>query len=206
VINAAFKWAKRDTGVWLYDGVGDMELTAILDAYPVSMATRTYTIGKTRGIVTSRYGLQLVPYWDVAARPPIDRLLIPGGTSTDHLDASLTGVEERIAAPVIRVHDAARPRFPFEAPLEDLAREQNVPIAAFANKRLEYRAPSVQLVGRGWPVLLMLQPVLIGLVGAALVWWLTRRRDRRRQQRIQSASASPMAPAAPTDPSIGVVA
>ncbi len=197
-LNAAFKWAKRDLGVWMYDGVGDLELAAVLDAYPVSMAVRTYTVGATRGIVTSRYGLQLVPYWDVAELPAVDRLLVPGGTSAAQTDASLTAVAGRISALITRIHDAARPQFAFEVPVEDLAREENVPTAAFATKRLEYRAPTLQLVGAGWPVLLTLQPVLIGAVGVALVRWFTRRGDRRRRQRrIQHAPASSMGPAAP---------
>ncbi len=181
LLNGAFNWSKSDTGVWVYDGIGDMELSAVLDTYPVSLATRTYTVGATRGIITSHYGLQLVPHWDVAALPSVDRLLVPGSPSTAHTDASLSALEGRIAAPIVRLHGPARPRPAFEAPLEDLARQENVPTAAFANKRLEYRAPSVQLVGRGWPVLLMLQPVLIGSLGVGLVLWLTRRYDRRRR-------------------------
>ena len=74
LLNGAFKWAKSDTGVWVYDGIGDMELAAVLDAYPVSLATRTYTVGATGGIVTSHVGLQLIPHWDLAALPAVDRL------------------------------------------------------------------------------------------------------------------------------------
>ncbi len=183
LLNGAFNWAKSDTGVWVYDGIGDMELSAVLDAYPVSLATRTYTVGATRGVVTSHAGLQLVPHWDVAELPSVDRLLVPGSPSAAHTDASVSALEGRMAAPIIRLHDPARPRPAFEAPLEDLARQENVPTAAFANKRLEYRGSTLQLVGAGWPVLLTLQPVLIGGVSVGLVLWLTRRRDQRRPQR-----------------------
>jgi AraC family transcriptional regulator, transcriptional activator FtrA len=190
LFNAAFDWAKRDLGVWVYDGVGDMELTAVLDAYPVSLNTRTYTVGASRQIVTTQYGLDLVPHWDAAALPPVERLLVPGGPSTAQTNASLTAVEGRVAAPITRLHDGAPARFAFEAALEDLARDQNVPIAAFANKRLEYRAASLQLVGPGWPLLLTLQPLLIGAGGVALVLWLTRRRQRGLQLGGASSSTS----------------
>jgi hypothetical protein len=108
-------------------------------------------------------------------------------------------VEGQIAAPIVRLHDNEQPRPAFEAPLEDLARQTNVPTAAFANKRLEYRGSSLQLAGSGWPLLLMLQPLLIGGLGVGLAQWLIRRRDRRRRlhrfQQAQAASAAPAGPA-----------
>jgi hypothetical protein len=105
-------------------------------------------------------------------------------------------VEGQIAAPIVRLHDSPQPRPAFEAPLEDLARQTNVPTATFANKRLEYRGATLQLVGSGWPLLLMLQPLLIGGLGVGLAQWLMRWRDLRRQQhRIHQAHASSMAPA-----------
>jgi AraC family transcriptional regulator, transcriptional activator FtrA len=195
VLNGAFKWVKPDTGVWVYDGIGDMELSAVLDAYPVSLATHIYTVGDSRRTMTTQYGLHVVPHWDVAALPSVDRLLVPGGPSTAQTNTSLAAVEGQIAAPIVRLHDSAQPRPAFEAPLEDLARQTNVPTAAFANKRLEYRAASLQLVGPRWPILLILQPLLIGAAGIGLAWWIIRRRDLRRQQhRLQQAHASSMAP------------
>ena len=182
LLNAAFEWSKRDLGVWLYDGIGDLELSAVLDSYPVSLATRTYTVADARRVVTTQYGLQIVPHWDVAALPSVDRFLVPGGPNVAATNASLTAVEGRIEAPIVRLHDGGQPRFAFDAPMEDLARSQNLPIAAFANKRAEYRGASLQLAGAGWPVLLMLQPLVIGGLGAGLAHWLIRRQQDRRQQ------------------------
>jgi hypothetical protein len=89
-------------------------------------------------------------------------------------------------------------RAPLEAPLEALARETNVPTAAFATKRVEYRGSSLQLNGAGWPYLLILQPLLIGGLGVGLARWIARGYDRRRQQhRIQHAEAASIASAAP---------
>jgi putative intracellular protease/amidase len=180
LLNAAFAWSKRDLGVWVYDGIGDLELAAVLDAYPVSLGARSYTVSEARRVVTTRYGLQLVPHWDAAALPAVERLIVPGGPSAAATDASLAAVAGQIEAPIVRLHDSARPRFAFEAPLEDLAREMNVPTAAFATKRLEYRAASLGLAGASWPILLMLQPLLIGGFGVGLARWLVRRSDWRR--------------------------
>jgi AraC family transcriptional regulator, transcriptional activator FtrA len=199
LLNAAFDWSKRDLGVWVYDGVGDMELAAVLDAYPVSLATRTYTVADARRVVTTQYGLQLIPHWDVATLPIVDRFLVPGAPSTTQTPASLKAVEGRIAAPITRLHDSAQLRFAFEAPLEDLAQDQSVPIAAFANKRLEYRASTLQLVGPGWPLFLLLQPLLIGGLGVGLARWIIRGYDRRRQQRRNQHGLVSMAPAGPAN-------
>ena len=196
LLNAAFDWSKRDLGVWVYDGIGDMELTAVLDAYPVSLATRTYTVADARRVVATQYGLQLIPHWDVASLPAVDRFLVPGGPSTGQTDASLQAVQGRIDAPIVRLHDSAQPRFAFEAPMEDLARETNVPTAAFATKRVEYRGSSLQLTGAGWPLLLMLQPLLIGGLGVGLARSIVRSYDRRRQ-RGQTAQAKSLVSAEP---------
>ncbi len=163
----------------------------MLDAYPVALATRTYTIGATRGIVTSQYGLQLMPHWNISRIPSVDRLLVPGSTSMTHTDASLVAVAGRLTAAIVRLHDNAQPRFAFEAPLEDLAREENVLMRPSPNKRLEYRAAARQLIGTGWPVLLLLQPLLIGGLGVVLALWLTRRYDRQRYRRSIQQAADP---------------
>jgi putative intracellular protease/amidase len=195
LLNGAFNWAKRDLGVWLYDGIGDMELTAVLDAYPVSLGARTYTVADARRVVTTHYGLQLIPHWAAAPLPAIDRFLVPGAPSTVATNASLAAVEGRIEVPIVRLHDSAQPRFAFEAPMEDLARDQNVPIAAFANKRVEYRGSSLRLDGAGWPLLLILEPLLIGGLGVGLARWIFRGYDRRQQQRNQEARDVSLAPA-----------
>ena len=189
LLNAAFKWDKRELGVWLYEGVGDLELAAVLDAYPPTMSARTYTVAATRDILTTQYGLQLVPHWGMGALPDIDRLLVPGGPDTAAMDASLTATEGSITAPITRIHAGEAHRTAFEAPVEDVARDQNVPSAAFAAKRMEYRGAGLQIAGPGWPLLLVLQPLLIGGAGLALAWWLTHRGGRR-QKRLQQAVAT----------------
>jgi AraC family transcriptional activator FtrA len=93
------------------------------------------------------------------------------------------------------LHDSAQPRFAFESPLEDLAREIDVPTAAFATKRVEYRGSSLQLDGAGWPLLLILEPLLIGGLGVGLARWIFRGYDRRQQQCNQEARDMSLAPA-----------
>jgi AraC family transcriptional activator FtrA len=190
LLNAAFKWDKRELGVWLYDGVGDLELAAVLDAYPPTMSARTYTVAATRGLVSSQRGLQLLPHWGAEALPPVERLLVPGGPDVAAMETSLAAAEGRIKAPITRIHAGEAHRTAFEAPLEDVARDQNLPSAAFAAKRMEYRGSALQLAGPGWPLLLTLQPLLIGIAGVALAWWLLNGRRLPRQGRSLKPAAA----------------
>lgn len=191
LLNAAFKWDKRELGVWLYERVGDLELAAILDAYPPTMSARTYTVALSRELVTSQYGLQLVPHWGADALPAVERLLVPGGPDAAAMEASLAAAEGQIEAPITRIHAGAADRTAFEPALEDVARDQNLPSAAFAAKRMEYRGAALRMAGPGWPLLLSLQPLLIGVAGVALAWWLLNGRRLRRERRsLRSATAT----------------
>jgi AraC family transcriptional regulator, transcriptional activator FtrA len=189
LLNAAFGWDKRELGVWLYDGVGDLELAAVLDSYPPTMSARTYTVAATRDILITQYGLYLVPHWGVDALPSLERLLVPGGPDAAAMDASLAAADGLVAAPITRIHAGEAQRSAFEAPLEDVARDQNVPSAAFAAKRMEYRGAALRLDGPGWPLLLMLQPLVIGAAGVALAWWLGARGDARRARPQHAVAA-----------------
>jgi AraC family transcriptional activator FtrA len=189
LLNAAFKWDKRELGVWVYEGIGDLELAAVLDAYPPTMSARTYTVGASREILTSQYGLYLVPHWSVDALPAVERVLVPGGPNVSAMDASLVAAEGKLDAPITRIHVGEAQRSAFEAPLEDVARDQNLPSAAFAAKRMEYRGSALRMAGSGWPLLVTLQPLLIGGICVALAWWLV----GRRQQRCQGQALQPVA-------------
>ena len=53
------------------------------------------------------------------------------------------------------------------------------------------RGAALQLAGPGWPLLLTLQPLLIGLAGVALAWWLlSGRRLRRHERSLTPATAA----------------
>jgi hypothetical protein len=60
--------------------------------------------------------------------------------------------------------------FAFDAPLSDLARSQDVPTAQMRQRRLEYRPPTLELSGAGWPWLMTLEPVLVGLAAVLILF------------------------------------
>jgi putative intracellular protease/amidase len=147
-LNAAFGWDRTTLGVRLFDGIDELALASIYDAYAISFSL--FSVAAERGPVTTRHGLQLLP------RRTAREWSASGGTMLPD-----------------RGDDA---RFPFDAALEDVARRQDIPTAKFAAKRLEYRAvPPLQ--GRGWPAVATLyRPLLLGLSGLILVFvWIIRR-------------------------------
>jgi AraC family transcriptional regulator, transcriptional activator FtrA len=60
LLNAGFRWPKPSIRVWLYDGVGEMDLGSAADVYGVSAAYQIQT-QSTASSVVSKHGIQFVP-------------------------------------------------------------------------------------------------------------------------------------------------
>ncbi len=187
LFNLAFTWPKRQTGIWLYDGVGELDLAAVDDVYQMSSTNQTYTVADVPAVI-SRHGLQLVPRWQVHNLPAMDRLLVPGGDGAEQAAARLPDGLGGGGVPVTILQNDQAPEYAFSIALHDLAYTHDIPSAVFAAKRLEVRNP-LQLVGTQWPLHLLIIPVLAGLGGAIAfgsLAWLSRRavafirRNRRR--------------------------
>jgi putative intracellular protease/amidase len=187
LFNLAFAWPKRQTAVWLYDGVGEVDLAAVDDVYQMSSTNQTYTVANVPAVI-SQHGLQIVPRWQAPTLPTMDRLLVPGGDGAEQAAARLPDGLGGGRVPVTILQNDQVPAYAFTIALQDLASTHDVPSAMFAAKRLEVRSP-LQLVGTQWPFHLLIIPVLAGLGGAiafgSLVWFIRRaitfsRRNRNR--------------------------
>jgi hypothetical protein len=185
LINIAFHPSHPTAGVLLYDGVGELELASAYDTYAASYTTRLRSVSQSRQFVTTRHGLQLVPRWGFSDVPAMDRLIVPGGQARQ-LAAAAIGDWQRNSrsAQVFYLHADNPDGFAFDAPLLDLARQENIPTAVLAAKRLEYRPGTIQTEGSRWPLLLTMYPLLVGSAGVAVT--LAIRRSWRR--RISSRS------------------
>ncbi len=193
LFNLAFGWPKRQTGIWLYDGVGELDLAAVDDVYTMSSTNQTYTVADVPTVI-SRHGLQIVPRWQAHSLPTMARLLIPGGDGAEQAAARLPDGLGGGGVPVtILQHDQA-PAYAFTTALQDLAYTHDVPSAMFAAKRLEVRSP-LQLIGTQWPLHLLIIPVLAGLAGGIAfgsLAWLSRRAIhfmRRNRRRVLTQTA-----------------
>jgi hypothetical protein len=54
LLNAAFHWPKPRLSVWLYDGVGELDLGSVVDVYGISAAYHPYLVGRGFGCVEPR--------------------------------------------------------------------------------------------------------------------------------------------------------
>ncbi|WP_134687481.1 DJ-1/PfpI family protein [Brevibacillus migulae] len=167
--NQAFQWNKKSTGVLLYNGMDDGALSAIFDTYAASGTAKVYTISDAQQPIVTKYHLNLVARYQMANAPKLDRLFVSG------VEAQTLAAEEikqwnekgNNVAPAF-IHRGTADRFIFDAPLEDLAKQEDVLTAKYGTKRLEYRATNLRFEGSpfsyeafGIPVLLVLAALLI---------------------------------------------
>ena len=78
VMPNAFRGDRTEIGLVLYDGVREVELSSITDAYPRSTASDVLSLAPERTFVKTAHGLDLLPRFDFASAPALDRLLVPG--------------------------------------------------------------------------------------------------------------------------------
>ena len=158
LLNTGFRWPKPRLGVWLYDGVGELDLGSAVDVYGVSAAYRIHTLSAAAWVVSS-HGIQFVPREQVRTVPPMGHRNRP---------SSAPGSQE----------------FAYTAAVEDLARHQDVWTARFAAKRLEIRTP-LRLEGDSWSIRVVLAPLFIGCATLAFLFWLRRAVRKQRQNGLE---------------------
>ena len=156
LLNASFRWPKPRLNVWLYDGVGELDLGSAVDVYGVSAAYRIHT-QSTAASVASKHGIQFVAREQVRTVPP---------------DGSQT------------LRNEGSRQFVYIAAIEDLARRQDAWTARFAAKRLEIRTP-LRIEGDSWPIGVVLAPLFIGCATLAFLFRLKRAVQTQRQKGLE---------------------
>jgi hypothetical protein len=185
LMNILFHWDHPTAGVLLYDGVDELELASIFDTYAATYSTKLQSVSQTRRLITTQYGLQIVPRWDFKDVPTIARLIVPGSQArqlaTDQVGAWKSNGN---AAQAVFLHADTPNGFAFDAPLKDLAHQENITTAILDAKRLEYRPGTLQTEGSGWPVWLAIRPLLLGLASLAITIFISNRWRRRSLPRV----------------------
>jgi AraC family transcriptional regulator, transcriptional activator FtrA len=179
-MNILFHWDHPTDGVLLYDGVDELELASIFDTYAATYSTKLQSVSQTRRFYTTKYGLQIVPRWDFKDVPTIARLIVPGSQVRQLATAQVSAWESNgNVAQAVFLHADNPDGFAFDAPLQDLARQENLSTAILDAKRLEYRPGILLTEGSGWPVGLTIRPLLLGLASMAITIFISNRWRRR---------------------------
>lgn len=95
LLDAGFRWPKRRIRVRLDDGVDELPLAAVLDAWPRTFAAHTASVTAGRRAVRSRHGLALVPMLD-EAHASDDRVVTPRSTDAPVFDSVLLDIAREL--------------------------------------------------------------------------------------------------------------
>lgn len=171
LLNNAFQWNKKKEGVLLYDGVEETALVSVFDTYSASGTATTPTVSSTEQPVVTKHGLTLVARHTMSDAPNVDELLVTGANA-EKLAARDVGQWQATGnkAEVVYMHSDDPNRFAMEPPIERLAVQEDKQTAAFAQKRLEYRAEDLNFEGKplpyesyGIPLLIIVLSMLIAV-------------------------------------------
>ncbi|WP_310229060.1 DJ-1/PfpI family protein [Brevibacillus nitrificans] len=174
--NQAFQWNKKNAGVLLYNGMDDGALATIFDTYSASGTTMVHTVSDAKQPIVTKYHLNLVTRYQMSNAPKLDRMLVPGmeAESLAAEDVKRWNEKGNNAVPEF-IHSGFADRFIFDAPLEDLAKQEDVLTAKYGAKRLEYRATNVTFEGSPFSYEAFGMSVLLSLAAFLAAFLMDRR-------------------------------
>ncbi len=186
IANAAFPWERSTLGAYLFEGVSEIALSAVVDTYHQSQLTTPSTVGRTREIIRSRHGLLLAPRYTLVDAPRYDRVIVPG----DQLPAAEAGLDSwardrGIPLETLATIAGAPGGYPFDVTLADFARRQSRTSTQLGARVLEYPLDHLNLANTGWqriPIRVLTLLVSGALLAIGLNRGLTRWGEQRRPQ------------------------
>jgi AraC family transcriptional regulator, transcriptional activator FtrA len=171
-LNAAFA-PRSQIGLALYEGAGELDLSAPYDAHAAAGVAEVRAVAATPDPVRTAHGLwlepALAPEHGASELAALDRLIVPGRAGRTLAAAVVQQVMTSGAPAPEFLQAEAADRFSLEPVLEDLAQSSDLASATFARRRLEYRSSSLRLVGSELPAWPLLALLLLSTVGAGLL-------------------------------------
>ncbi|WCK55235.1 DJ-1/PfpI family protein [Aneurinibacillus sp. Ricciae_BoGa-3] len=176
VLNNAFHWNKKQMGVLLYNGMDEISLSSIFDSYADTGTTQVLTVSSSDAPVVTKHHLNIVARHQIANAPKLDKMIVPGGNAKTLAAADVKLWSEKgNANETLLIHSDSPNRYAFEAPLEDLAKQEDLLTAKHAVKRLEYRANHIHLEGKPFPLETYSNMLLTGLLTLLIAFFIDRR-------------------------------
>ncbi|MGG1519063.1 DJ-1/PfpI family protein [Paenibacillus oryzisoli] len=179
-LNRAFQWNVKSTGVLLYNGMDDGALTTIFDTYAASGTTKVHTVSDAKQPIVTKYHLNLVTRYNMSNAPKLDRMLVPGveAETSAAEDIKQWHAKNNTVVPEF-IHSGSADRFMFDAPLEDLAKQEDVQTAKYGIKRLEYRVTNLNFEGNPFSYEAFGIPILLTLAALLTAFYMDRRFIRK---------------------------
>ncbi|GAA4726812.1 DJ-1/PfpI family protein [Brevibacillus fulvus] len=176
ILNSAFHWTKTKTGVLLYNDMDEIALSSIFDSYADTGTTQVLTISGTDAPLSTKHQLNIVPRHTITNAPNLDKMIVPGDDAKTLAAAEMELWKEHGAdVETMLIHSDSPNRYVFEAPLEDLARQEDLFTAEHGVKRLEYRARNIKLQGKALPYETYAHLLLVAALSVFVAFWIDRR-------------------------------
>lgn len=172
-LNLTFHWSKEQMGVLLYNDMDELALSSVFDAYGDTGTTQLRTVSSSEAPLATKHHLNILARHSISNAPQLDKMIVPDGDAKTLAAADIRLWSEKgKAKETLFIHSDSPNRYVFEAPLEDLAKQEDLLTAKHAVKRFEYRSNGIHLEGRPLPLgtyLHLLLTVLLALLAAYLI-------------------------------------
>lgn len=174
LFNQAFQWNQKQTGVLLYDGMDEGELSTIYDTYAASGTTKVISLSNSKQPIVTKYKLNLIAKYQIENGPELDRVIVPVSDAKTLADKIVKEWYEKGSAlePEF-LHSDSADRFMFDAPLEDLSLQEDIQTAIYGAKRLEYRADYLKFEGIPFSIESFGVPLLLTVVALLTAFFIT---------------------------------
>jgi AraC family transcriptional regulator, transcriptional activator FtrA len=175
-LNLGFHWNKKQMGVLLYKDMDEIALSSIFDSYGDTGTTQVFTVSSSDAPITTKHHLNILARNQISNAPKLDKMIIPGGDAKSLAAADLRLWSEKgNAKETLLIHSDSPNRYVFEAPLEDLAKQEDLLTAKHAVKRFEYRANGIHLEGKPLPLGTYSEMLLTVLLALLAAFYIDRR-------------------------------
>jgi len=169
---SAFTWSKKQIGVYVDSGVDELSLASALEIYPRTFAARVVTLGEKQELMVSANGLWILPKIARADAPPFDLVVYPKMPNSP-MKTILEEWAQGTGSRWVDLSAVAPSDYPYFW-TNDVAQTINIPSAILAS-RLALLPGVPQLQGPGWPYLLFLRVLILGLLGAGIAYPLSKK-------------------------------